>query len=205
MRAKILGVLIALALVLVPAGVAAGNTADVSVTATPEFIGISVNPTTWGPSVPDGGASESTATNYFTITNTSNVLTNQTIGVTSGTWSSTGQDWTHSETGESGEHTVGVWAVLHPGTWADPIGSGETPDEIVVKLNSPLEIVSSHAAATDYDFGLAIIGPTTNVDVDSKTNTIRITATKNPTSKAYSLEGGASLTIDGHGWTYFGG
>ena len=199
MRAKILGVLIALALVLVPAGVAADKTADITVTATPEFIGISVNPTTWGPSVPDGGLTVQTTTIYFTITNSSNVLTHQYIYVTGATWTSAGQTWTHSDTATSGVHTVGLKA-NKGGTW----GTGD----VIVRHDSQLDadrIAVSQAATTDYDFGLQMIGPTSNTDTDSKSNTVRIQAVKNPTSKAYSLEGGASLTIDGHGWTYFGG
>ena len=162
-----LATILALLVFLVPVPVLAATTADVSVNATPAYVGIAVSPASYGFGVVAAGATPSTTTAYFTIDNTSSVVTNQTISVTTSTWSG-GATWTHSDTATVGIDTAGLKS-NKGGTW----GTGD----VIVKYSSPLKIVSDQAATTDYSFGLELIAPTEFTDGVLKEITVRITAT----------------------------
>jgi hypothetical protein len=167
MRRFILGAILALMLVVgLAAPVTALTTADVTVTATPSYISISVLPTTNDFGVVAASSTPSTTTTYFAIDNNSSVQTDQTIAVTTTTWSG-GVTWAHSETGTPGADTAGLMA-NKGGTW----GTGD----IVVKNASPNFIAENQAANTDYSFGLKLYAPTSFSDGVQKQIIVRVTA-----------------------------
>lgn len=108
-----------------------------------------------------------TATDYFTITNNSTMQTDQTISVTSSTWTG-GNAFTHSDTATPGADTVGLLS-NRGGTWG--------VSDVIVKFSSPNYIYENCPATTSYDFGIKLLSPTSASDGAEKTNTVRITAT----------------------------
>lgn len=163
---KVIGILIGVALLLSLPILVSASTADISVTATPQLISITVSPTSYDFGNVAPGATPFTTTTYFTIDNTSNVVTNQTISVTTSTWSG-GIGWTHSDTCTPGANTAGLKA-NKGGTW----GTGD----VIVKYTSPLYIAENQAANTDYSFGLKLWAPTSFGDSVTKSITVRVTA-----------------------------
>lgn len=171
MKRILVGILLALVLVVTLVAPAfAATTADITVTVTPQVVSITVDPTSHDFSTQAVSATPSTITTYFTIDNTSNVQTDQTIGVTSATWEGGTYDWTHAEDAAPGNQTVGVKA-NKGGTW----GTGD----IIVKNASPLDIATDQAANTDYSFGLKMWVPTVFSASDTgtqKSNTVQVSA-----------------------------
>lgn len=168
MKLKLIAFLVALLLVFFPiSGVGAATTADVTVNATPAYITISVSPTTYGFGVINVNTTSNSTTTYFTITNGSTVLTDNTISVTSSTWTG-GIGWTHSDTCTPAEDTVGMKA-NKGGTW----GTGD----VIVKYSLPNILADDQAVSTNWNFGLSLHAATAYNDSDLKTNTVRITAT----------------------------
>lgn len=168
MRKTLLAMLLALALVVVPAaGVFAATTADVTVTATPAFISISVDIGTHDFGTVSESATPSTTTSYFTITNSSSVLTDNTVGVTADTWTG-GVTWAHSDTCTPAANTAGLKA-NQGGTW-------DTGD-VIVKYTSPNILADDQPITTNWSFGLKLYAPTSFTDSVEKEITVRITAT----------------------------
>ena len=170
---KKIRILIALFLVLVSSIVAtmpvmAATTADITNTATPKFIAITVDPTTkaWGAVA--ASATPSTATDAFTVDNTSSIATDVEIAVTAATWAG-GATWTHSDTATAGADTAGLLA--------NKGGSWETGD-VIVKYGTPNDISANQAATTDFSFGLKLLVPTSFSDGVEKSITVRLTATE---------------------------
>ena len=167
-RICIVTVLTLLALVAAPAGaVFAATTADVAVNATPAYVSITCNKTAEGYGFGTVAVSTNytTATGYFGITNSSSVITNQTIAVTGATWTG-GVTWTHSDTGIPASDTVALFASKGTGVF-----------DVIVKNAAPNNIATNQAATTDYAFELRLSAPTVFTDGVLKTNTVRITAT----------------------------
>lgn len=163
---KLIAIGAAVALFLVSAVPAmAATTQDVTVTADPIFISISNSPNTYDFGAVATSSTPSTTGDYFTIDNTSDVATNIAISVTTATWSSTGNAWTHSDTATAGADTAGLQA-----------GTGDTND-IIVKNASPNNLVSSLAADTDYTWNMQLIAPTSFTDGVQKSIVVRLTAT----------------------------
>ncbi len=109
MKRRLVSILVALVMFVafsVPA-MAVDTTADVNVSATPNFVGIAVDIGVQNFAGVDAGVDEQTTTSYFTIDNTSSVQTDQTIGVTTTTWAG-GNTWAHSETATGGADTAGL-------------------------------------------------------------------------------------------------
>lgn len=168
MRKTLLAILLALALVVIPVGSAlAATSADVTVTATPGIISITVDNPTYDFGAILENTTPSTTTNYFTIDNTSTVITDNTIGVTTATWSG-GVTWTHSDTCTPAANTAGLKANKE-GTW-------DTGD-VIVKFTSPDILADDQAADTDWSFGLKLYAPTSFTDYVQKSIIVRITAT----------------------------
>ena len=165
MNIKFLGILVALLLVLLPTGlVEAVTTADVTVSATPAFISISVSPTSYGFGSVATGTNYSTSVGYFTITNGSTVQTDQTIAVVNTTWVG-GVAWTHSDTGTPGSDTVALYSSNNTGAW-----------NIIVKNAAPNFIAENQPATTNYQFELRLCAPTSFSDGVSKSNVVRVSA-----------------------------
>ena len=138
----------------------------IEVNYTADAVAITVSPTSYGFGLVDESTTTNTTTNYFTIDNTSGVQTDQTISVTTTTWSG-GITWTHSDTATSGTDTAGLKA-NKGGTW----GIGD----VIIKYTSPNFIAENQAALTDYSFGLSLISPTVHNDGVQKTIVVRVTA-----------------------------
>lgn len=131
-------------------------------------VDISVAPTSYDFGVVSASSSSNTTTDYFTITNSSNVTTDQTIGVTTSSWSG-GVGWTHSDTATAGANTAGLKA-NRGGSW----GSGD----VIVKYSSPNYIYENCPASTSYDFGLGLVAPTSFSDGVEKEIVVRVTASE---------------------------
>lgn len=123
---------------------------------------ISVSPVSYDFGVIQASSTTNTTTNYFTITNNSGIQTDQTISVTTSTWSG-GLGWDHSDTGTAGDNTTAIYAY-------------RTAWNVIVKNASPNFIYENCPASTSYDFGLSLQAPTVFYDGAEKTITIRITA-----------------------------
>jgi hypothetical protein len=186
---KVLGlVLLALALVLIPVGSAFAATSDtVVVTATPTFISISILPETWNPA--GGTAKINKNTTYyanpigattapsstvvvgecsFTVTNTSNVVTDLTANFPNFTG---GDAMTNIDTGyaNNGATSFGASSYISGAAW--PAGA------VIMKAATSAAMKVDLAATTDLKFGIAI--KTMSDDFTSgaaMTSTITVTA-----------------------------
>jgi len=127
---------------------------------------ISVNPTEYGFGIVTVSSTPSTTTTYFTIDNNSTIQTDQTISVTTSSWSG-GSGWTHSDTATPGVDTAGLFA-NRGGIW----GTGD----IIVTYNSPNYIYENCPIGTGYSFGLKLLAPTSFSDGAQKQIIVRITA-----------------------------
>ena len=127
---------------------------------------ITVDPSSYNFGVVQASSTPSTVTNYFTIDNTSTMITNNTVSVTTATWSG-GVTWTHSDTATAGVNTAGLLANKN-GTWG--------VSDVIVKYDTPNTLAASQAASTDWYFGLKLITPTSFTDGVQKQIITRITA-----------------------------
>ena len=159
-----LGLLIACLLVLVPTGiVGAATTADITVNATPEYITISVNQSTYDFSTIAESSVTNTTAGYFGITNGSTVQTDQTVSVTSTNWTG-GVGWVHSDTCTPGTATAGMKAQRVGQSW------------VIVKNAAPNYIYENCPASTSYSFALSLHAPTTFTDGVEKSIVVRVSA-----------------------------
>lgn len=142
----------------------AATTADVTVTATGEYIAISDNVVAYDFGTVAASSTTDMPTSWIGITNTSSVQTDQAISVTGATWTG-GIPWTHSDTATAGADTVGLKASKGTGAF-----------NVVVKNAAPNYIAENQAATTSYDYELELLAPTSYSDGVQKTNTVRITA-----------------------------
>jgi len=166
---KLLAILVAVALVLSVSGTAiAATTADITVNATPEFISVAMaaGNDTYDFGVVSASSTPSTATDYFNVENSSSVVTDNTISVTTSSWSG-GVTWTHSDTCTPGEDTAGLKA-NQDGTW----GVGD----VILKNSDPNILADDQAATTNWAFGLKLWAPTSFTDGVEKEITVRVTA-----------------------------
>lgn len=127
---------------------------------------ISVSPADYNFGTVEESSEPYTTTTYFAIDNNSTMQTDQTISVTTNTWSG-GDGWTHSDTATPGANTAGLLA-NRGGTW----GTGD----IIVKNISPNYIYENCPATTDYSFGLQLLAPTSFSDGVEKQIIVMITA-----------------------------
>lgn len=144
---------------------------EVEVTATPEYISIEViDPT---PAEYDFGPVATSATpyttiNFFTVDNTSSVVTDVKIYVT-GDWTG-GSGWTHADDGNPGDKIAGLYA-----------GKDDEDDlfDVIVKKSVEYNLIADDQEAnTDWYFGLKLYAPTIFYDGVEKVNTVKLTASK---------------------------
>lgn len=130
-------------------------------------VSISVSPSGYSFGVIAASSTPSTSTSYFTIDNDSTCQTDQTIRVTTSTWSG-GVTWTHSDTATPGANQAGLKA-NKGGTW----GVGD----VIIKYNATYNFIAENqAASTDYSFGLKLWAPTSFGDAVPKSIVVRISA-----------------------------
>jgi hypothetical protein len=144
------------------AGTGYGDTVQVT---TSDYIGAGISPTSYNFTIVATTSTPYTTTSYFTLTNNSSVQTDQTISVTTSTWSG-GIGWTHSDNCTADADTAGLKANVG-GTW----GIGD----IIVKYSSPDYIYDNCPAYTNYNFGLKLWAPTSISDGIEKSIIVRIT------------------------------
>jgi len=167
MKKYIVSIVLALGLLLTLATPAfAATTADVTVTFTPQSIAIADDQASYDFGVVDASTTPYTATDWCTITNTSNIQTDITIAVTGNTWTG-GTAYTHDDGGSPGANTVGLLS-NRDGTW----GVGD----VIVKYASPNYIYENCPATTNFSYGLKLYVPTSFTDYVEKTNTVRVSA-----------------------------
>src|SRR3990167_2088977 len=166
MKKLVLVLILTIALLLPSISVEAATTADVTVTATPQFVAIADNVTSYDFGSVAGSGVYQTNEDYIEIDNTSSVQTDQTIAVTTATWSG-GVTWTHSDTATIGADTAGLKA-NKGGTW----GVGD----VIIKFTAPNDIATNQAANTDYTYGIQLLAPSSFGDGVEKTITVRVTA-----------------------------
>jgi hypothetical protein len=167
MKKYILSILIALVLIMTLAVPAlAATDADVTVTATPSFIAIADNQSSYDFGVVASSSTPYTPTDWCAITNTSSVQTDITIAVTTSTWSG-GVTWTHSDTSTPGEDTAGLKA-NRGGSW----GTGD----VIIKYDTPNYIYEDCPATTNFAYGLKLWAPTSFTDAVQKEITVRVSA-----------------------------
>ena len=161
MKKTLLAILLALALIVVPVGSAlAGDTAGVTVTATPSFLGIENSPSTWPIGTVTADTDEETGEGNFTLTNVSNVAIDTTIGCT--VWSGT-QSWAYGLAAEDqGQLSFGT-------------GGGYNT---VVPAGSTVTFVDDIAAYATQGWGLKLDTPSSFTHGYVQTTTVTITATE---------------------------
>ena len=164
---KRVALIIAIVMVLlIPIQAFAATTADVTVTATPSKVSITVLPITYDFGPVAESTTPSTTTSFFAIDNTSSVQTDQTISVTTTNWSG-GTAWNHAEDAIPGADLAGLKANK---------GGTRGVSDIVVKNGTPNYIAENQAANTDYSFGLKLYAPTSFTDGVQKQIIVRVTA-----------------------------
>ncbi len=131
-------------------------------------VAITVSPVGYDFGVVEPNLTYNTTTAYFTVTNTSSVTTNVSIGVTTNTWAG-GAGWTHNDSGSPGA-TAAALKANAAGTW----GTGD----VTVKYAAPLgDIKTSLGASTNFTWGLSLATPTDAFpDGNQKTITVILTA-----------------------------
>lgn len=161
----LLTVAVLLLLIAIPA--IAATTADVTVTATPAFIAITDNATSYDFGVVAASSTTNSSVDYVNVDNTATtVQTDVTIAVT-GDWTG-GVGWTHDNIGNPGADTAGMYA--NDTTWG-------TGDVIVETLaGSPNDIYTNLPASTNFSYGISLKAPTSFTDGVQKTNTVRVTS-----------------------------
>lgn len=162
--------ILVLALLLLPVAPAiAATTADVTVTATPSFIAITDNVSSYD----FGSVAASSTTNssvaHIGITNTSSIQTDITIAVTTANWSG-GTEWTHDNTATAGADTAGMNSARTAWT------AGNTVIVESSVTGTPNYIYENCAASTNFTYGISLKAPTSFSDGTQKSITLRIEA-----------------------------
>lgn len=133
----------------------------------PSVLAIIVSPTSYDFGVVVESSTPYTTTNYFTITNSSTMQTDQTISVTTANWASAGNPWVHDNNALPGVDTAGLKANRN-GVW----GTGD----VIVKSTAPNYIYENCPANTSYSFGLKLWAPTSFSDGVLKQIVVRVSA-----------------------------
>lgn len=173
MRKTLLAILLAVALVVVPAaGVFAATTDTVTVNATPVFISIAVTQASW--TINDGGddlirkdteyyatvantttppsATVVNADCFFDLNNSSTVATDITLTCTD---FSGGDNWTNAESKTNGANAFAMLSYFVGDSWTNFATSG-----VVVKKSGSSVGKSDLAATTGIKFGIGFDSPT---------------------------------------------
>ena len=140
----------------------AATTDDVTVSATPSYIAISNSPETQDYGVIATSSDNDTAAAYFTITNTSTVVTNITIYGTNFTG---GAGWTLSADGSVGADTAGMYAGITSGSF-----------DVVVTASPGNTLKASLASSANQTWHLRLKAPSSFSDGAEKESTVTVSA-----------------------------
>lgn len=152
-------VVLLLCFLAVPVVFAATSDA-VTINATPSYISISLNVSTYDFSTVDADTDEQTPTGHYGIDNTSTVSTDNTV-VSNG-WQSSGTAWTW---GAPGEDTCQMKA-----------SDGDGAFDVTIDDATPAALKSSVSADTDWVFELQIDAATSYTHGDAQGTTVTIAA-----------------------------
>ena len=139
----------------------AATSATVDVNATPSYICIAVNQSTFDFSAVKAGVDEDTTQGYFGITNTSSVVSSTTI-VSNG-WTGPVNSWT--------------WAAAAADTSQLKASDGDSAWDVTVDDTTPATLASATAATTDWVFELQIDSPSSFTYADEQTTTVTLACT----------------------------
>ncbi len=177
MREFARGIIIGILLLILPIlpvwqgmPVRAATTADVTVNATPAYVGISDNVTEYGFGTVVESNNYTTVTSYVGITNTSSIQTDITIFVTTANWTSAGNPWIHSNTATAGVDTAGL-VTNRGGTW----GVGDIVVQSTI-TGTPQYIYENCPAFTNFNYGLMLVAPSFFSDGINKSIIVRVSA-----------------------------
>lgn len=169
-RTIIVVIVMSLLLAILPVGLAfAATTADVTVRATPSFIGITNAPGTNDFGSITAGATPGTASGYFTITNGSSVATD--ISIKCNGWSGT-TAWTY---GAAGADTGQLAASSANGGAGGSTGAGNF--DITVLNGSDTLLCDAVAIATNPTWELQLQAPSSFTHGAEQTTTVSVTVT----------------------------
>jgi len=140
----------------------AATTQDITVTATPTFISIVVDNLTMDFGAVAASSTPNSTTDYFTITNSSTVITDITLTALTG-WDGGANDWSW---GAAGEDTGKLAASAGTGTYSVDIAAVDTP----------YEIIDSLAATTNDSFELQLVAPSSFTYGNEQTVVVRVTS-----------------------------
>lgn len=136
------------------------TTATVTINATPEFISISLNNTTFDFGTVTADTDEQTGTGYFGITNTSTVTTDNTI--VSNDWQSTGTPWT--------------WGAPAADTAQLKASDGDGAFDVTVDEVTPAALKSGVGATTNWVFEIQIDAASSYTHGDAQGTTVTVSA-----------------------------
>jgi ABC-type proline/glycine betaine transport system substrate-binding protein len=165
MKKTLIAILLAVALTVIPVSSAlAATTADVTVTATPGWVSITVNPTSHDFGVVLAGATPDTTATGFTITNDSTVNMDVDIQCTS-VWSPTtgSNSWTYADTPDEDTGSLNFST------------TGGAPWTFIPSATTA-SLASDVGTAVDPTFDLQLEAPTSFTHVDEQECTITLTA-----------------------------
>jgi len=155
------GLLAILAMLLFPASALAATTQGVTISATPTFISIALNTSTYNFSMVAAGVDEDTASGLFGVTDTSMVIVNTTIQCNA-TWTG-GAGWTW---GAAAEDTGKIAASNGTGAF----------DVDIAATSTEYELNTGDAAGADFVFELRLVAPTAFTYGDAQTCQLKLTA-----------------------------
>jgi len=167
---KRLIVVLAVVLTLVLGAVApalAATTADVTITATPSYISIDDNTTTFDFGIIATSATGNTSHSLIAITNSSSVQIDCTIGTNSTIWCANGIAWTVNANGTASDGGAGLWAYSN----ATLPGAG-----VIVNNTGTNQVASDLGAGKPFTYGLQLNAPSVYADGTQKSVKIIVTA-----------------------------
>jgi len=153
-----------MATVLLPTTVSAATTATVTVNATPSFIAIAVNVSTFNFSTVAEDTDEDTTAGYFGITDTSTVATDNTIVANGWAYTSGSNNWTW---GSPAADTGQLKASVSTGNYS------VTVDDV-----TPIALLNDNAPSTNWAFELELDAPTSFTHGDAQSTLVTISASE---------------------------
>ncbi|TRZ52029.1 MAG: hypothetical protein D4S01_03655 [Dehalococcoidia bacterium] len=174
MKRLVISVVLAVALVIVPAsGVLAATTDTVTVTASPSYVEIANAPDTWAIGAVTAGVDDQTANDFFTITNGSGVAIDITIQVTTDwAFTSGSNSWTY---GAPGADTGQLKASSGEGNGASG-GSGLFDITLEGQAGSAVLLINACPTITSPQWELQLDAPSSFTHGDPQDCTVTLSA-----------------------------
>lgn len=172
MKRLIISVVLALTLLMVPVSGALAAEDTVTVTATPSFVAIANSHSDYDFSVIAESSTENTGTGYFTLTNTSTVVTDVTLSCV--TWSGT-SSWTYG----ASDADTGQLKASGDNPGAGGSGGAGTYN-LVIPTSGSVLLNDDLPATTNVAWEMQLDAPSSFSHGYEQTTTVTITATAIP-------------------------